>query len=380
MRIETRKETLDDLASLTFDFLPQHITGSELSEQEIRFLLYFVRRDKPLKLVELGVSAGGTSSYILKHMPVGSKLHSVDISNKYYRDPTKDIGYMAKKLCDSAQLCNWHLYHGDIVDCIEQIGSGIEFLMLDTTHALPGEILQFLILLPFLRDNAVVVVHDLHLNFTSKSFFFSNTLLYSSVKSDQKYILGDCISNICAFVIEEQTKLNIIDIFHAIYIPWYYFPYELIDKYSKFIATYYSKECDFYFKNCINMQQKIIHKISKHKLYALPYTYTFYASKYKFPAITISGKVSCDNTKNPLLIYVECDGNPLQVKDFVYSTHLNQYYRYLPIDNSGLFLFTFLLPASQKAMTLTIQKRTSSARCVLVTEPAFLLKEAEDAL
>ena len=45
-------------------------------------------------------------------------------------------------------------------DVIDEIGSDIDFLILDTLHIVPGEILDFLVCLPYLTKDAIVVLHD----------------------------------------------------------------------------------------------------------------------------------------------------------------------------------------------------------------------------
>lgn len=47
-----------------------------------------------------------------------------------------------------------------IASRIEEIGNGIDFVILDTMHALPGELLDFISLYPYLDKRAVIVFHD----------------------------------------------------------------------------------------------------------------------------------------------------------------------------------------------------------------------------
>ena len=47
---------------------------------------------------------------------------------------------------------NWKLFKGNIAtEYIEKIDNNIDFAMIDTAHFEPGEILDFLIILPFLK-------------------------------------------------------------------------------------------------------------------------------------------------------------------------------------------------------------------------------------
>ena len=48
-----------------------------------------------------------------------------------------------------------------IAQVIEKIGHNIDMLILDTIHYLPGELLDFLICLPYLSKDAVIILDDL---------------------------------------------------------------------------------------------------------------------------------------------------------------------------------------------------------------------------
>ena len=54
-----------------------------------------------------------------------------------------------------------------------------DFVFLDTAHSAPGEILNFIEILPFLNENAILVLHDILWHFYSKiKCYPSNVYLY----------------------------------------------------------------------------------------------------------------------------------------------------------------------------------------------------------
>ena len=55
----------------------------------------------------------------------------------------------------------WTLYTGGITSqFIETIGYGIDLVFIDIKHVTPGEMLDWLMVLPFLKNEAIVIFHD----------------------------------------------------------------------------------------------------------------------------------------------------------------------------------------------------------------------------
>ena len=64
---------------------------TEMSEIDQKFLNGVIRKYKPKKILEIGVSKGGSSAIILNAIQdiEGAKLYSVDVNERCYRIPTK---------------------------------------------------------------------------------------------------------------------------------------------------------------------------------------------------------------------------------------------------------------------------------------------------
>lgn len=242
----------------------------EMSEEEIWFLKHFIKEYNPKKIVEIGVSAGGNTVNILNWKDENAQLFSVDIAHEWYRDKTKLTGFMAEDLPDKD---NFKIYRGhDYLEVCEDIGDDIDLVIIDTVHTMPGEFFSFLAALPHLKEGCIVVLHDIHSNMTQfaherftiwDAASYCNGLLFGGVTSDEKWILKAYMSNIGAFVVNEQIMENIKDVFHILCTTWYYFPSDLnLDEYSKYIRENYSEECYKLFKNCLEYQSsyfKAIH-------------------------------------------------------------------------------------------------------------------------
>ena len=241
-------------------------TNVEMTKEEIWFLKHFIQTYHPKKIVEVGIASGGNTVNLLKWKDDDAKLFSVDVAKYMYKDKSKLSGYMA---IDLGANENWKLYGGyDYIDVYNEIGNDIDCIVIDTTHIMPGECLTFLAALPQLKEGCIVILHDVHFNCirlggarynnidTAK---FSSGILFSSVRSEQKWTLSiDGISNIAAFVVDSSTKDHIKDLFHALLTSWYKFPFEVnFSKYKKFMKENYSEDCSKLFNKCVDLYAEL---------------------------------------------------------------------------------------------------------------------------
>lgn len=107
--------------------------------------------------MEIGVSKGCGSSIVLNAIQDfnNSHLYSIDLSDNNI------IGSCVTSLFPNL-LSKWTLYKGNIASkYMEKIGKDIDMVIIDSAHFEPGEILDFLIVLPFLSQEAIVVMHDI---------------------------------------------------------------------------------------------------------------------------------------------------------------------------------------------------------------------------
>lgn len=237
----------------------------EMTEFESAFLCGLLKKYKPHNIVEVGIAGGATTAIILQCMVLlkveNFVLHSIDYSEKFYRDPNYKSGFLAdeaKNILDNNVKFNHYVNLGDVACSFVDNNSDqeeIDFLILDTMHILPGEILDFVTLLPRLKRNAVVVLHDIARNLYQKKAAdsFATGALFSSVVAE-KFINYDNLRggypNIGAFVCNEDTREHIMNCFEILLLTWSYIPEERqAEKYSAIIAKYYPKEFWKYFRH-----------------------------------------------------------------------------------------------------------------------------------
>lgn len=234
---EPRRKILSQLPDYVS---PQGWREPEMSESESAFLCGALKTFRPKKILEVGVAGGATTAIILQALEdIGEpyEMHSVDLNEKFYRYPSESTGFMAmfakEKIFGS--LRGTHEFHlGKVLaQVIDEIGGGIDLVVLDTVHALPGEVLDLLAVLPYLKAGSVVVLHDVRLHQINSDKYrkcFSNAALFSAVTAE-KFLNFDerapfRYPNIGAFRVSQQTVDHIDNVFLSLILPWKYLPPE----------------------------------------------------------------------------------------------------------------------------------------------------------
>lgn len=245
--------------------------ASELSEAEHGFICGLIRKYKPKKIVELGVSGGGTSVLVLNCLQKlglnDTKMYSVDLSETYHFNPDKKCGFQIDEAKPYLKnIDNHKLILGKILpEVIEDIAKDgkIDFIILDTTHYLQGELMDFAIAIPFLADNAVVVLDDTSFWFEGENrWAFATKVLFDLCISPNKYYAEtpDGFSKIVGFTMPEKTSLWKKNIFDALSMPWHYFADNQIKVYENIVNKYFDKDILDSFKKAVDINRIAINK------------------------------------------------------------------------------------------------------------------------
>ena len=241
-----------------YDKFSQYKDYCEMSEFEQAFLCGMIKNAHPKKVVEIGVSAGGTTAVILNCLAMlgeDVRMYSCDLNKTYYRDSSKPVGFVAEELkpyildreSGQAKVNHTILSGGYAPEFLPEIGKDIDFLIFDTVHWLPGEMLDFIACLPYLKKGATVVLHDVSMNVTINNDAIATKFVFDTVVAD-KYIMKTedrpCeFPNIAAFKITNDTYRYIRDCFSSLTITWSYMPKPAEFKlYHEFYLTEYDKD------------------------------------------------------------------------------------------------------------------------------------------
>ena len=166
------------------------LAGWQLGKDQPNFLNGLIRKYKPKNCLEIGVAFGGSSILILnaiKDIP-NSSLVSLDLNTQLFYDQTKKTGYRVNQYFPELTK-NWKLLTGEQPHkFLIKLNRKFDFVFLDTAHRAPGELINFIELLPFLEENAIFVLHDLLWHFKPKikiKIYPSNVHLYPAIYGDK---------------------------------------------------------------------------------------------------------------------------------------------------------------------------------------------------
>lgn len=211
-----------------------------MSDFELSFLCGAIKEFRPRKIVEVGVAAGGTTAVILnclKSLDCSCEMYSVDICEQCYFDLSKKTGFVAKKFLEEEPIDiikHQFLLGNTIAASLDKIGKDIDFVILDTMHSLPGELLDFISLYNSLNKRAVVIFHDISQsqlgfgNVNGAPFEYASLVTLAITNSekllvsDKSNIAGLC--NIGGMRLKEETEDSIENLFLGLFINWNYLP------------------------------------------------------------------------------------------------------------------------------------------------------------
>ena len=224
------------------------LDGALLSTIDKKFINGMIRKYKPKKILEVGVASGGSSAIILNAIQniENSHLYSIDKLINAYNKKDKETGWIVKEKFSNL-MKKWTLYTGGITaNFIEKIGGDIDLVFIDTVHYAPGEWLDILQILPFLKKkNAIVMLHDIRFQFIPKKVFYSsNDHLFTYLRGEKIMPkVPEVIPNIGAVLLDNDQEKHYFDYFFALTSTWSYIPeIEEWNFIRNFLSKYYSKE------------------------------------------------------------------------------------------------------------------------------------------
>lgn len=205
----------------------------EMTKYESGILCGIIRQERPKKIVEVGVAAGGTTGIILEclsKLGYDCEVHSCDLAEKYYIGNGRETGFLVKDRSASFDLHN-HTFHlgGYLPEYLDEIGGEIDLAIIDTVHAMPGEILDYLAIYPYMSKSGIVVIHDITYAQHYVRTSCPNSALMACITGDRLESGRDPertsgYPNIGAIRLNADTKKYITNVFLALMLNWDYLP------------------------------------------------------------------------------------------------------------------------------------------------------------
>lgn len=262
-----KKEILND-GNFKNDKIYHNVSKTaEMTETDHSFLYNMISKFRPHKIVEIGVAEGGTDVLILNWLAKNglsdTEFFAIDLAEFI---GNKRIGYLVsehKEQLDNYEM--YHLYTGCVVaEVIEEICEleKCDFCIIDTAHILPGEVLDLLAILPFLKDKAIIVLHDVMLHHMSKNRCYATQVAFDCIVGDKIWNWdAEKFPNIAAVLINEDTYKYIFNLVSSLGLPWEYDPgNKLIEKYGQIIKKYYSEEVYNLFRKNVDLNLEWLQK------------------------------------------------------------------------------------------------------------------------
>lgn len=209
-----------------------------------------IRKHRPKNCLEIGVAYGGSSILILnaiKDFPESS-LVSIDL---YSFRKNKKIGYKVEENFPEL-MKKWKLFLGDMPHkFLTKLNIKFDIVFLDSAHSTPGEFFNFIEILPFIKENAIIILHDIVWHFYrilddqvkyNKEVHPTNINLLSSLigkkimfKSNKNYLM-----NIGVVFLEKNQKKYYLNYFLLLVNLWNYMPTDRqLNEFREFIIKYY---------------------------------------------------------------------------------------------------------------------------------------------
>ena len=208
-------------------------TTASFPESARKFINGLLRYYRPQNVLEVGVFAGAGSINILNaimDLP-NSTLTSIDLlENTYPKEGFEGgpVGFVAKEQYPNLPANKWTLIAGkDCSEVLDSLEKTYDFVVIDTAHSHPAETLNFLCVLPYLNEGAIVVLDDIALHFTRICSMATRILLSSVTAFRLELEVADYPSNVAAFQITHDTKKYIESVFDSLLLHWVIWPDEV---------------------------------------------------------------------------------------------------------------------------------------------------------
>ncbi|ORU00537.1 hypothetical protein D081_1060 [Anaerovibrio sp. JC8] len=179
------------------DYRTKYDTNVSATPSQLCFLMGLIKNyifkdgTRINRVVEVGIYRGVSALYMLKAGTIfNSQYHQYDIEV----EKSDFYGEVVKKEASSDELKHWSFMNGMTTFDIENILSEkekIDMIFIDGAHAHPYPLIDLIMLLPYMRNDAIVCFHDVE--FYNRPGELGGAYMYSGWHGE-KY-LNQCVKN-----------------------------------------------------------------------------------------------------------------------------------------------------------------------------------------
>jgi len=273
-----------------------------------------IRANQPQKIVKVGGANSSSSAAILcclDIVQIACQIYFIDTCNTV-PPYTRDVFDLERELKrrDSEK---YHMFRDrSLAAHMDEIGEGVDLLILDAAEAMPYPILDFVAAFPYLTPNAIVAICEAIPRNSSDNVLIQNvTADKFSGHSPSCLDLQSCIQfittgTVSIFQVNSYTSEHIVDLFAALKLPWQYMlQLDALLEYRKFIKTHYNSVClelynqavieaDPYKKMLKAMEQSLLKTFPQVLLYGKGKRGQYFLSLLDLIGIPVSGFVVSD--------------------------------------------------------------------------------------
>lgn len=208
---------------------------------------------KPKRILEIGVQMGCTSAFLLRYLSLAghneTKLYSVDIISDWLQPDTGVRHVIGEEVTkQDAPSENWKLVTGKPVGMFhDQLGADFDICIIDTSHVYPGEIFDFLMALPLLKENASVFIHDINMDRDGK-YSDVTSMLFSAIPGVKKLptsnYFGANKPNIGLVKIDSDIYNKLTGVFNLLLVKWQQsYQTDYLNWLYSFLSNFYDEQC-----------------------------------------------------------------------------------------------------------------------------------------
>ena len=131
--------------------------------KDIAFIADLIAQTRPRTLVEIGCASGMSTCILAALMSAqgGGALHSFDLLQQYYVDPSKPVGYLLAEAPPHPGVTVSINTGKTCLDVGTLVTGKIDVAFIDAAHRHPWPLLDTLGVLPFMRPGGIIIHHDL---------------------------------------------------------------------------------------------------------------------------------------------------------------------------------------------------------------------------